>query len=332
MGAGRVTKRRSKTIDVPSLDQDAAERKRLLNVLAQRRYRERKKEKLELLEAKVNAVIEAEVSSTSQSPEGNFLELPRAGTSDQTLPADYIVEEDSLHLPDVSSEDTTTPGTSSELSLCFASDHSQTDYSSISNTTQSPPMLDECWDFEPPANTTEDNYNFPDELFLPVLELNLMRAGVAIAKTLGTESIMWELSALSPFAQSGRVNYEHLPSNMRPTFLQLTVQHHPFMDLLPWPSVRDKLILIFSQPEYMRPPVARSPTALVDFVYDMEDPSEGIRVTGADPFAGENWEVGQAIFKKWWWAFSKDIIENSNRSRRNRGASALGGMIVGDVS
>jgi len=47
------SKRKPAQLDLPALDDDPAERKRVLNVLAQRRYRRKKKEEIQDLEREV---------------------------------------------------------------------------------------------------------------------------------------------------------------------------------------------------------------------------------------------------------------------------------------
>jgi len=88
-----------------------------------------------------------------------------------------------------------------------------------------------------------------------------------------------------------------------------------------------------SQPPELRPPSAASPMALVDLVYDIEDSAEGVRISGSDPYSDRNWEVGEKVFKSWWWCFDKDIIRRSNELRASRGAPMLGtGSILGEVA
>ncbi|RMZ82117.1 hypothetical protein DV737_g2216, partial [Chaetothyriales sp. CBS 132003] len=118
--------------------------------------------------------------------------------------------------------------------------------------------------------------------------------------------------------------FDHLPDNLRPTRAQLTHPHHPLLDLLPWPSVREKLVLIFSLPAEKRPPCAASPTALLELVYDIEDSAEGVRIWGDDPCSDKSWEVGEKVFVNWWWALDRDVIRRSNEMRRARGAKLLG--------
>lgn len=80
---------------------------------------------------------------------------------------------------------------------------------------------------------------------------------------------------------------------------------------------------MFSQPAHLRPPAARDSMALMQLMFDMDDSVEGVRVVGDDYCDGKNWEIGQAVFKNWWWALDRDVIENSNALRRKRGASKL---------
>jgi hypothetical protein len=62
---------------------------------------------------------------------------------------------------------------------------------------------------------------------------------------------------------------------------------------------------------------------LVDFVYDIEDGAEGMRIWGSDPYDETSWEVGQVVFERWWFVFDKKVVEQSNTWRRRRGAAPL---------
>ena len=63
---------------------------------------------------------------------------------------------------------------------------------------------------------------------------------------------------------------------------------------------------------------------LLRLVYDMEDEGgEGVRISGDNPFETSVWEIGQVVFKRWWWAFEMSVVEKSNRSRSNRGERVL---------
>src|SRR2546421_7093658 len=58
-------RRKAPDLPVPARDDDAAERKRVLNVLAQRRYRKRKREHLQELESKLQGVVSPNISPGS---------------------------------------------------------------------------------------------------------------------------------------------------------------------------------------------------------------------------------------------------------------------------
>lgn len=153
---------------------------------------------------------------------------------------------------------------------------------------------------------------------IPVLKvLNVINP---IAATLNVSHVIWDLNfqwTADPLL------FMTLPKTFQPTPAQQTIPHHPFFDVLPWPSLREKLICVFSMPEQMRPPSARGPMALAQMSMDIDDFSEGWRVEGGTGMSEEDWEIGQAFFRHWWWALDRSIIENTNRLRKKRGAGRL---------
>lgn len=203
----------------------------------------------------------------------------------------------------------------------------------------------------------EGEFTFPDSYLLPMAELALFRAFTRIAKRLGCGGgAVWSLDARSPFVTSrspspssplapGGLASVNLPAHLRPTLAQSTVPHHPVLDFLPWPVVRDRLITVLSMPDGVRPPVAGGtsvpasaasdggegsgdggggvPMALVQLSYDMEHTAEGIRIWGPDIYDPRAWEVGQVFFEKWWFIFDREVVEQSNYWRRMRGAKEL---------
>lgn len=322
---------KAKKLAVPDIDDDPAERKRILNVLAQRRYRRRKKEHVQRLERLtekevlqsaepdfVQNIDHIDLTSTQmpyfdpfseQCPQDLYTGVPEFPIVESALPeeslgfdaASLAAFEASLNFP--------LPSLPTSPSLTTMTNTSR-------NTANSSPKC--------PSIDLDQSLSFPDEVHLPILELNLLRGAMSIAQRLGVDSMIWSLEASSPFHNSASLAYTHLPINLRPTIVQLSNPHHPVLDILPWPSVRDKLILVFSQPENHRPPSARSPTALVELIYDVEDSAEGVRIWGDDPYSDQNWEVGEKLFKNWWWALDSHVLRRSNQLRRDRGAALLG--------
>ncbi|KAB9006580.1 hypothetical protein FH972_026934 [Carpinus fangiana] len=195
--------------------------------------------------------------------------------------------------------------------------------------------LDESVNFSKPLNnhvgvpellqdSAVETANFADDYLLSVSELDLLRASVTIATRIHSADRLWDLSAGSVFLGSPTLYWAgDLPWNLRPTHMQLTVPHHPILDVLPWPSMRDKLIRMYSMPLEIWPrhPSDSDACSLVRLVYDMED--GGIKVWGSDPTSAQSWEVDQTFVRAWWWALDSDIIALSNCRRLSRGDPAL---------
>lgn len=198
----------------------------------------------------------------------------------------------------------TTTGTLSQMILATASgqSHQSLDSSSLSSLSDG---------------------SLADSYLLPVHELTLLKAVMRIAHRMGCREELWSLTAASPFNTGFGPPPDELPKAWQPTPSQILVPHHPILDFLPWPSARDRLITIFTLPDEARPPNAVGPLALANFAYDMEDSSEGVRIYGGDPYDPGSWEVGQVFFSRWWFLFDREIVENSNRWRRLRGAPPL---------
>ncbi|KIW35684.1 uncharacterized protein PV07_02369 [Cladophialophora immunda] len=375
-------KRKAAPLAIPQPGENAAERKRVLNVLAQRRYRQRRKEHIKKLEAHAADVNgDANVfygqgppSPTSPSASSNA-DGAHTDTGGQVLhptfqPSDMSFDDGACDYPVETAAETVTLPTLSDAFATYdaysfagipTQDQVLWDTSVLLPSLPSTPLSSskhtsssesETWSLAPlpvdqgtpgtgqttPQGTSifdqEMTYSFPDEAHLEMAELTLLRGCMAIARRMKVQDIIWSLTSTSPFADSSTslTQFSYLPSNLQPTLVQMTIPHHPVIDLLPWPLARDRMIKVLSQPPQFRPPGAASPTALLDFVYDLEDSAEGVRISGGDPYSEMNWEVGEKVFKSWWWILDRDIVKRSNELRASRGAPMLGsGSILGEV-
>jgi hypothetical protein len=161
------------------------------------------------------------------------------------------------------------------------------------------------------------NNCFSDEHLMSSLpSLTLFNAALEIAATLGTVHLLWDASAISPFYRGpneaqpdlgGYIDESHLPANLKPTATQRLIPHHPLLDLLPWPSVRDKLIAVLAQPESRRPKELN----LYTWLEDMEDETDGVLVrpgvgTGK-AWDSSAWEVGGKLRRRWWFIFDSGV-------------------------
>lgn len=165
---------------------------------------------------------------------------------------------------------------------------------------------------------------FPDDYHLAVPELDLLRASFEIATRLQSAERLWDMQAASVFQDPGHSQWAcELPKNLQPTKTQLSLAHHPILDIIPWPSVRDKLIRMYNLPPnfWPRHPDDGSECSLIRLVYDME--AGGVRVWGADPASEESWEIEESLFAAWWWALDRKILLATNRRRTGRGQRPL---------
>lgn len=183
----------------------------------------------------------------------------------------------------------------------------------------------------------------PDAALLEYPMLNTIRAVANVAIAFDVAAHLWTPSYLHIVPQHSPA-VAALPANLHPVGVQLTIPHHPVLDLLPWPSVREKLICMFSMPSMFRPVVAqeeddgdpldlfggvvKQSTAVVKLLQDLDDLQDGggVRVHG-DAFTcelhEEAWEVGDAFYRNWWWCLDQRIIAASNTRRKERGLPRL---------
>ncbi|KAH8591722.1 hypothetical protein B0O99DRAFT_631527 [Bisporella sp. PMI_857] len=159
-----------------------------------------------------------------------------------------------------------------------------------------------------------------DQLLI-LVKFNIFRALIANSITLGfpAESRM-EDTALSPFAnpQWCQTNLVALPATLRPTKLQCEIAHHPWIDLLPIPRMRDNLLragetyddleLCADLVGYFNSPVVRN----------------GMIIWG-EPWDAAGWEVTKEFLERWGWTIRGclELFKSTNYWRSRRGERPL---------
>ncbi|KAI9283737.1 hypothetical protein BC943DRAFT_327579 [Umbelopsis sp. AD052] len=98
------------------------------------------------------------------------------------------------------------------------------------------------------------------------------------------------------------------PDIFKPSQLQLTIAHPTVIDIIPWPSMRDRIIVNL---------------CAIDIEKFMDDIHEHCRVWGGDPLFTQGWEIGPVFFQKYWFLCDKEMVKTSNFWRRQRGESYL---------
>jgi hypothetical protein len=100
-----------------------------------------------------------------------------------------------------------------------------------------------------------------------------------------------------------------IPPSLFPTPLQSTTPHAPYIDLLPFPSVRNKLLQAGD---------------LINSYEMWNDLTHGdSRVWGASPWEDSGWELGVGFVRKWWWVLDQGVLDKGNFWRGVRGEGRL---------
>ncbi|KAH7380024.1 hypothetical protein BKA66DRAFT_131948 [Pyrenochaeta sp. MPI-SDFR-AT-0127] len=163
---------------------------------------------------------------------------------------------------------------------------------------------------------------------LPLLvKFNLSNALARNAALLGVTSEYYDWNGISPLNKKGPglgVAYSQRmvdwPASLQPTQLQYTIEHHPWVDLFPWPKLRDNLLQAFEHPEIC------DEDELCHDICDLSNPEgQPMLIVWGSPWDPRNWEVGTNFLSKWAWLLSgcEEIINATNYWRLKRGEKPL---------
>lgn len=174
-----------------------------------------------------------------------------------------------------------------------------------------------------------------DHEFINLLYYNVFRAFQVNIGSLGLTIYLLSLDILSPFNSTtlgGTVSEDledyalalapapdlisNLPPSLRPTALQVSILHHPWIDLFPCPKLRDNLL---------RKGDALDGLAIChDVCKGGENENTGLIVWG-DPWDTSGWEITESLAKKWPWMIEgcDEVIEGTNYWRALRGLANL---------
>jgi hypothetical protein len=385
MPADRVQKSRSPK-DVPDLGDP--DRKRVLNVLAQRRYRkshvnsasygsmltsrvgQRRREKIAALEAQAKSLDgllgQRSTSSDGSSPRASLTSaLSRSPDGIHEPPVRQDDDEELIDVPCENDlmgfavqEDSFDMALMQDFSGTCQQQHCSlipTDNGALDLTDLPTPLLSTPDLTDMQQTPTSSTFSFPmtaDGGVLAVPVMSMVKAFMGIAAALNVSDNLWDPSYMHVMPFSTSID-PSLPANLRPVAAQLIIPHHPALDLLPWPTMREKLICTLAMPSKLRPPVAREEDdegrwpsasgfgtsssvgqskAITQLVQDLDDFPEGggMIVHGnsvawglGNEYVEEVWEVRESFYRKWWFCIDEKIIAQSNRRRKERGLGRL---------
>ncbi|KAL5046456.1 hypothetical protein BDW71DRAFT_182234 [Aspergillus fruticulosus] len=143
---------------------------------------------------------------------------------------------------------------------------------------------------------------------------NIRAIGMTIEWTICDDSIsIFNLSPPSP-----DFNLDEIPSSLRPTEIQKSMPHHPWLDFFPFPSMRDTLISaahLFDDEELCHDLMA---------FWDTRDTQATLVVWGPSWEPG-NWEVTEGFARKWGWLLRgcAELLVSTNIWRARRGERPL---------
>ncbi|KAH8688723.1 hypothetical protein BGW36DRAFT_365786 [Talaromyces proteolyticus] len=169
----------------------------------------------------------------------------------------------------------------------------------------------------------------PDtDMLLGLTRLNILRALNANLDILGYEgSAMDNDDAQSSFSiigpQTAKADSREalLPPALRPTVIQRTVPHHPWLDLFPFPKMRD--ILIMGGDSYDDELMCYN--MLGDRLPENSARGETGIIVWKDPWDPNGWEVTSTYIQLWGWTIlgCSELFDSTNAWRARRGETPL---------
>lgn len=126
---------------------------------------------------------------------------------------------------------------------------------------------------------------------------------------------------ISPFCPGGGGQWPATcPASLQPTLLQRNVEHHPWIDLFPFPDMRDKFLLALETGYFDEDLLCHD----ILGVSNLEDDTPSLLVWG-DPSDPRNWEASTKFLRKWGWLVSqsRELLDGTNHWRGVRGERRL---------
>jgi len=116
---------------------------------------------------------------------------------------------------------------------------------------------------------------------------------------------------------------QEIPPSLHPTFLQRTIPHEDWIDIVPHPTWRDNIILAigsFDEDELWSDTIG----GLFEGFPASEIEQRGV-IAWSPPWDVSGWEISEGFWRKWGWSFKgcEDVLKATNRWREKRGEEPL---------
>ncbi|KAL9014924.1 MAG: hypothetical protein Q9173_000429 [Seirophora scorigena] len=163
-----------------------------------------------------------------------------------------------------------------------------------------------------PLDEFREHSALTEHQFLVLSEFSVARAFVNNATMLAIDAaVLADDEGLSPWTiMNPFFAPETFPRSLGPTPLQLETYHHPFIDLIAPPGLRDNIL------------VARLEDAQEDDLCRSIH-HDGLRVWGGQPWSPIGWEFSQSFVDQWGWLLDAGSVDSSNFWRVERGEAPL---------
>jgi hypothetical protein len=120
------------------------------------------------------------------------------------------------------------------------------------------------------------------------------------ADTLGVKADYFNCHGISPFTTQGPTlglvspgALHDWPTNLLPTELQRSIEHHPWVDVFPWPQLRDNMLQAFEYPEIC------DEDKMCHTVVEYEGLDDGpLLVVWANAWDARSWEITPQFLKR----------------------------------
>lgn len=157
---------------------------------------------------------------------------------------------------------------------------------------------------------------------LVLIKFNVFRALISNTRDIGiSDKESMDDDALSPYSSnpcSPSTFIRPTPASLQPTQLQRQICHHPWIDALPIPGMRDNLLLASDAYDEFQ--------LCADLlgIYNESADRSGMIVSG-DPWDPAGWEITESFAKQWGWTIKgcEQLFLSTNYWRTRRGEKPL---------
>ena len=167
----------------------------------------------------------------------------------------------------------------------------------------------------------------PSHLF-SLIQYNVHTALTRNSDTLGFSDIWHDYDAISPFCREASVKHlrtttliapQDWPPTLRPTPLQLRIEHHPWIDLFPLPRMRDNVLRAIADPDIC------DEDELCHDIAQFGDVDKPCLIVWGQPWDPRSWEASISFLRKWGWLLDGcwEIVDATNYWRKKRGEKRL---------